>query len=1597
MRFRKLIWSGFLAVTMTLSGVMPQTILAANETGLKNNVNIAESIQDADPAETEEPVFTAPEGTYVPGEVIVCVKEAAFDEKRIASQVNGSAFGRLFGAKPDLSSEELMDVSHAAAEIENEKKGIDQEGPVATGQAPEKTVLKAVHSDTLSTEELMKLYSDQPGVVFVEPNYIFSLEEAEEPPIRESMEQAEASRAVPTQASSQEIPDLTGFQFAFGNGDGGIDVPDWNNKARPNAEGVVVAVLDTGVDYNHPDLQNVMWDEGLNYPELTALGGGKYGINYGCVDWKDDPALCHEMDNPMDIQGHGTHCAGIIGAEWNDFGVSGAASGVRIMALNQCTNTAGGSTYKTALLSFNYLLTAKKAGINLKAVNCSWGANEYFYSEVYAVRELGDAGVVSVFATGNDHLNLDTDMGTSTGVSSVPSVINVNSNTEKGEISSFSNYGSRDTYLFSPGTKILSTYPTFMAAAIPIEDVSKPVKTDTGKEVSDDYSTEDTFFTYEVNPALGATLSLDTEEKLLKVENVDLTKNNDEISVETLGEGQPAGITVPLTLSANAPIPRPSDGGRYNLVVGAISERSAYYIKVYVRTVDGRWERPGFTSVTEKEESFNTYPLDKGMNGGEFDLENLQIRLVAHDIRFSEEKTESADFALTRIWITDKEQPFKYLDGTSMATPAVTGEAAVLAAAFPDDSAEKIAARVIAGARKSPYGNYDGLCITEGMANVRNSLNEAMYTPVLNSLWADDEGLHLEGYFFGAKQNVTVRLSQGNNTWSNDAKNGESALFIERIEKDKADPDHAEIVMELPENLRGDSEVYVTVVDEKKPADRQSASRYLILTDPDRVTEPLYSHVSFPEDQQALLTPMQRIFSVGTLDRELFLSGVVALPKLEYYTLRYDGRTLSKLDSPIRNVSNMVSWNRFLVYLTDNTQRTLTFHNGNEVVRELQFCPITEEVSEEDAWVMDHLYLSDECALYYDGVDLLLFRSHASIDGMQGTAVYRVDPFTAMGDYLGKLIHYTDRDIVISHMETGSSNTIYVFGSDSMNPEAGLHLERFTVDGFAPENVELPSLPEGLVTRDANGLIPWNGCGVEGGMLFAGPYIMGNNETGSENTLIAADNFFLDLNHIEDGIRPMRRRIGDRRVYRPVVTASQGEVWFLGKRLDGYYLARTQADTFPAYGDEAVYGSDMTDVTDVRVKTKRISLAPKKLTLEAGHSPVVLSAKTVFKDAKGSGTGVFFVSSNPKILRVDPVGNEKGETRLWPVRSGTARITAYCGDKKASCKVKIEKRYHADDIGIYTCLWDEEGYRFPACDSLEMTTGENVGLYAASADGRKSPYGTGREKITWKSSNEKVAEVNDGLVSAKAAGKARITLTWKLDKKTVTKTCEVTVTDAKTVPKAADGDPSVKLKVQTPKKVMVGAESAQEVVAALTGDGASERRVKFISSNPAILTFGEEGEEEVTVTPAGSGEALEARVMINPVAPGTASIIVESAPEGAAAGKVDREICRVRVSAEPHLLLVLDDTWEEHRSGSEGIVLYLNEGETTTLFNLPFPLNADNATNAKWTVKGKTVSVKNGFITAKKAKINKKTKEAEPSIVTYRIGEKKVEYTIYVL
>ncbi|MBR2768827.1 MAG: S8 family serine peptidase, partial [Solobacterium sp.] len=259
---------------------------------------------------------------------------------------------------------------------------------------------------------------------------------------------------LPAVSAEEESRDYTGLQWYY-SGEYGTIFPGWNTydesgNAIPNvdpAKEIVIAVVDSGVDYNHEDLKNVMWDKGLEYPQLAALGGGKYGLN----TLGGDPA------DPMDDRGHGTHVAGIIAAEWNHIGVSGALSGVKIMAVR----ATGGMT-ESVKKGFEYVLAAKRAGVNIAAVNLSWNGSVVFsmpeiLNEV--ITELGKENVVTVIAAGNDGISHDEEMQVSTFLRSNPYVIEVASNDESGQISDFSNYGVHYTDVIAPGGHILSTVP----------------------------------------------------------------------------------------------------------------------------------------------------------------------------------------------------------------------------------------------------------------------------------------------------------------------------------------------------------------------------------------------------------------------------------------------------------------------------------------------------------------------------------------------------------------------------------------------------------------------------------------------------------------------------------------------------------------------------------------------------------------------------------------------------------------------------------------------------------------------------------------------------------------------------------------------------------------------------------------------------------------------------------------------------------------------------------------------------------------------------------------------------------------------------------
>lgn len=194
---------------------------------------------------------------------------------------------------------------------------------------------------------------------------------------------------------------------------------DWAWNTTVGEHSVLVAVVDTGIDFYHPDLT-------ANY---VALG----------YDWVDnDPT-------PMDDNGHGTHCAGVIAAALNNnLGIAGLAQ-VRIMAEKAIDSSGRGTSSDLA----HAIVHAVQQGA--KIISCSWGS----YSESTIVHEAikyaFDNGVLVVAAAGND----------ATSAEHYPAafdeVVSVAATDELDNPASFSNFGDR-VKVAAPGVNVYSTH-----------------------------------------------------------------------------------------------------------------------------------------------------------------------------------------------------------------------------------------------------------------------------------------------------------------------------------------------------------------------------------------------------------------------------------------------------------------------------------------------------------------------------------------------------------------------------------------------------------------------------------------------------------------------------------------------------------------------------------------------------------------------------------------------------------------------------------------------------------------------------------------------------------------------------------------------------------------------------------------------------------------------------------------------------------------------------------------------------------------------------------------------------------------------------------
>lgn len=222
---------------------------------------------------------------------------------------------------------------------------------------------------------------------------------------------------------------------------------------------IIVAVIDTGIDVDHDDLKKNLWQNegevGLDSRGRSKANNGLDDDKNGCVDDVHGCDFITNSGNLIDRHGHGTHIAGIIGAEaGNGIGIAGISPQVSLMILKyydpKHPNT------NTVLNTVNAIRYAVKHGARI--INYSGGGIEYSQEEKNAVAEAEKAGVLFVAAAGNEKSNSDVSKyyPADYGLSNIISVTAIDPQTE---VLSSSNYGIETVDLAAPGQNILSTIP----------------------------------------------------------------------------------------------------------------------------------------------------------------------------------------------------------------------------------------------------------------------------------------------------------------------------------------------------------------------------------------------------------------------------------------------------------------------------------------------------------------------------------------------------------------------------------------------------------------------------------------------------------------------------------------------------------------------------------------------------------------------------------------------------------------------------------------------------------------------------------------------------------------------------------------------------------------------------------------------------------------------------------------------------------------------------------------------------------------------------------------------------------------------------------
>ncbi len=305
----------------------------------------------------------------------------------------------------------------------------------------------------ISLDAAQEFYREDPNVLYVEPDY----------PLHAYLEPPPANPNPPTEEDPPEdntIDPRYTEQWGLNNdgqtggtADVDINAPEMWQRITGD-QNVIIAIIDTGVNYNHPDLVKNIW---VNPGEIA--GNNIDDDGNGVIDDIHGFNAIDNTGDPMDDHGHGSHCAGVIGAEaLNTEGGRGVMQDVTIIGCKFLSATGGGTT-AGAIGCLTYLRDLKRRTnnpVNIFASSNSWGGGPSSQALQDAIQEHQDLGILFVAAASNDGQDNDL-VDTYPADYPLANIVSVAATDHKDDKAWFSNYGHRSVHVGAPGVDILST------------------------------------------------------------------------------------------------------------------------------------------------------------------------------------------------------------------------------------------------------------------------------------------------------------------------------------------------------------------------------------------------------------------------------------------------------------------------------------------------------------------------------------------------------------------------------------------------------------------------------------------------------------------------------------------------------------------------------------------------------------------------------------------------------------------------------------------------------------------------------------------------------------------------------------------------------------------------------------------------------------------------------------------------------------------------------------------------------------------------------------------------------------------------------------